>query len=78
MKRSLMLAAAIMAASSLSACGLTGSLARPDPLWGEPDDTLEPAELPEGGTQRLPELPDRDEDTEDAPDADDELLGGYE
>ena len=77
MSRPYMLAAILLAASSLSACGLTGSLARPDPLWGDPDGSLEPAELPEESKQRLPDLPDRETPESDAG-ADDELLGGNE
>jgi len=75
MKRPLLLAAALLAASNLAACGLTGDLQRPDPLWGDPSSTTEPAELPDRSQTNLPDLPDReDESTE--PDADDELLGG--
>ena len=36
MKRPLLLAAALLAAGNLAACGLTGDLKRPDPLWGDP------------------------------------------
>ncbi|MEP0313146.1 MAG: lipoprotein [Hyphomonas sp.] len=76
MKRPLLFAAALMVASaSLAACGLTGDLKRPDPLWGEPSDGLEPAELPPQNQNNLPSLPDREDEDTDT-DADDELLGG--
>tara|TARA_R110000787_G_C13344098_1_gene438481 strand:- start:784 stop:1023 length:240 start_codon:yes stop_codon:yes gene_type:complete len=75
MKRSLLLCAALLAASSLSACGLTGDLKRPAPLWGNPDNGVEAADLPEDAKSDLPPLPER---ASEAPsdDADDELLGG--
>ena len=77
MSRSLAIATALLLAGTLPACGLTGDLTRPDPLWGEGADDLEPAELPGTGDAGLPDLPDRDEEDEDsAPNAEDELLGG--
>ena len=76
MKRPLLLAAALLAASNLAACGLTGDLARPDPLWGNPDESVEPAELPDKTQTNLPDLPDREDEEDTPPDADDELLGG--
>jgi hypothetical protein len=75
MKRPLLLAAALIAAGSLSACGLTGDLKRPAPLWGDPNETLEPANLPDQAESDLPPLPER-ETTGAADEADDELLGG--
>jgi predicted small lipoprotein YifL len=74
MKRPL-LAAALLASANLAACGLTGDLKRPDPLWGEPTDGLEPAELPDQNQNNLPSLPDREDEDSDTGD-DDELLGG--
>ena len=74
MKRPL-LAAALLASANLAACGLTGDLKRPDPLWGEPTDGLEPAELPDQNQNNLPSLPDREDEGSDTG-ADDELLGG--
>ena len=75
MKRSLLLCAALLAASSLSACGLTGDLKRPAPLWGNPDQGTDAAELPDAPKSDLPPLPER---ASEAPsdDADNELLGG--
>jgi hypothetical protein len=75
MKCPLLLAAALIAASSLSACGLTGDLKRPAPLFGNPNEALEPAELPDEAKSDLPPLPAR-ESTAPTDDADDELLGG--
>jgi predicted small lipoprotein YifL len=75
MKRPLLLAAAVLASANLAACGLTGDLKRPDPLWGDPNDGLNPAELPTKSQGNLPSLPDREDDDTDA-DTDDELLGG--
>ena len=75
MKRPLLLAAALLASANLAACGLTGNLKRPDPLWGEPTDGLEPAELPDQNQNNLPSLPDREDEGSDTG-ADDELLGG--
>ena len=80
MSRSLAIAAALILAGTLPACGLTGDLARPDPLWGDGSD-LEPAVLPEAGNTGLPDLPDRAEENdadeaEGPPNAEDELLGG--
>lgn len=76
MKRPLAVAALILGSLTLPACGLTGDLKRPDPLWGDPQDVE--AELPEGDGSALPTLPPR-EDAEDSSDSDDdELLGGLE
>lgn len=75
MKRPLLLAAALLASTNLAACGLTGDLKRPDPLWGERTDGLEPAELPDQNQNNLPSLPDREDEGSDTG-ADDELLGG--
>ncbi|KJS35575.1 MAG: hypothetical protein VR74_15535 [Hyphomonas sp. BRH_c22] len=74
MKRPLLLAAVLIAAGSLSACGLTGDLKRPSPLWGDPNETLEPANLPDQAESDLPPLPERETGPTD--EADDELLGG--
>lgn len=64
-------------ASSLSACGLTGDLQRPDPLIGNPSGEIDPAGLPGEGGRDLPQLPDRPSNTpEDNEEEDDELLGG--
>lgn len=64
------------ALGALSACGLQGDLKRPDPLWGDPQARGE-ATLPD---RRVDEGIDDDlridPDEEDAPDAEDELLGG--
>lgn len=77
MKRTLLLGAAVLALSSVSACGLTGDLKRPAPIWGEGTDGSKPAELPESNRSQLPQLPEREESDEDTPpNADDELLGG--
>ena len=70
MKRPLLLAAALLASANLAACGLTGDLKRPDPLWGERTD-----ELPDQNQNNLPSLPDREDEGSDTG-ADDELLGG--
>lgn len=71
---------AIVTLMAFSACGLTGDLKRPDPLWGEPRAETAPAELPESSVDALPELPGQSpEEVEDPltpPDAEDELLGG--
>ena len=75
MKRPLLLAAALLALSSVSACGLTGDLKRPAPLWGHPSQDVEPADLPEKAGSDLPPLPER-QPAEDTDAADDELLGG--
>lgn len=72
---------ALMLAGTVTGCGLTGDLQRPDPLFGEPDGSSA-AELPDRGIERgLPETPgaEREEDdppADDQPNADDELLGG--
>ncbi|MGH1422051.1 MAG: LPS translocon maturation chaperone LptM [Hyphomonas sp.] len=77
MKRTLLLGAACLALSSVSACGLTGDLKRPAPMWGEGAQDVEPAELPDAGRSQLPQLPDREDPEEDTPpNAEDELLGG--
>ncbi|KCZ54248.1 hypothetical protein HY29_15060 [Hyphomonas beringensis] len=77
MKRPLLLSAALIAAANLAACGLTGDLERPGPLWGDPKGDVAPADLPEQKQGTLPDLPDRpDEDAAAEEDADDELLGG--
>ena len=62
---------------SLSACGLQGDLTRPDPLYGHPDD-IPDAERPDRVvTDGLSDMRDAgDEEDEDMPDAEDELLGG--
>ncbi|PKP80921.1 MAG: hypothetical protein CVT79_12960 [Alphaproteobacteria bacterium HGW-Alphaproteobacteria-18] len=73
MKRTLALAAVILLSTSLSACGLQGPLQRPGPLIGNPSGNVDPADLPDGESRDLPQLPDRPQkQTED----EDELLGG--
>jgi hypothetical protein len=74
MKRPLFLAAVLLAGTSLSACGLTGDLKRPAPLFGHGGNELEPADLPDEAKSDLPPLPDREPVATDG--ADDELLGG--
>ena len=59
---------------SLSACGLTGDLKRPAPLFGT-GNNVDPAELPDGASKNLPDLPDRPSQRTDE-EAEDELLGG--
>lgn len=76
MKRPLAIAALIMGTLTLPACGLTGDLKRPDPLWGDPANDVE-AELPGSSSSTLPKLPPR-VDEEQNSDSDDELLGGPE
>ncbi len=76
MKRPLAIAALILGALTLPACGLTGELKRPDPLWGDPNDVE--AELPEGNTSTLPRLPPREEAEDSEASGEDELLGGPE
>ena len=76
MKRPLLLSAALIAAANLAACGLTGDLERPGPLWGDPKGDVVPADMPEQTQGTLPDLPDRDDEDDDTTDADDELLGG--
>ena len=76
MKRPLAIAALILGALTLPACGLTGDLKRPDPLWGDPQDVE--AELPEGDTSTLPKLPPREEAEDTSDSGGDELLGGPE
>ena len=78
MNRPLAIAALILGTAVLPACGLTGDLKRPEPLWGHPDQDVE-AELPAGDTSTLPKLPPREEAKDsDTAGADDELLGGPE
>ena len=79
MNRPMALAALFLGAVSLPACGLTGDLKRPDPLWGHPDQGAE-AELPTGDSTTLPELPPRPDakDADTTSGDDDELLGGPE
>ena len=78
MKRPLAIAALILGAVSLPACGLTGDLKRPAPLWGHPEGDNE-AKLPDGDTSALPKLPPREEAKDsDTAGGDDELLGGPE
>lgn len=76
MKRPLAIAALILGTLTLPACGLTGDLKRPDPLWGDPQDVE--AELPEGEGSVLPKLPPRQEAEDTDTSGDDELLGGPE
>ena len=76
MNRTLALSGLFLALGSVSACGLTGDLQRPKPIFGGPTD-VEAAELPADREPDLPPLPERSsEDSGSAPDADDELLGG--
>ena len=78
MNRTLAIAALVLGAVSLPACGLTGDLKRPDPLWGDPAHGAE-AELPEGNSSALPKLPPREEAKDsDTSGGEDELLGGPE
>ncbi|MBY9065823.1 lipoprotein [Hyphomonas sp. WL0036] len=74
MKRTFALAAVILLASSVSACGLTGPLQRPGPLIGNPSDAPE-AELPDGQASDLPQLPSRPSNQPSEAE-EDELLGG--
>ena len=74
MNRPLAIAALIIGSAVLPACGLTGDLQRPDPLWGSPQDVE--AELPEERSSTLPQLPPRAE--EEDGESEDELLGGPE
>ena len=76
MKRPLAIAALILGTLTLPACGLTGDLKRPGPLWGDPNDVE--AKLPEGNTSTLPKLPPRADAEEAETSGDDELLGGPE
>jgi hypothetical protein len=69
-----LLAAGFLAAA-LSACGLTGDLQRPDPLFGRPAGEVDPASLPDERGRDLPQLPPRQPATPDE-DVEDELLGG--
>ncbi|MFN7055695.1 LPS translocon maturation chaperone LptM [Hyphomonas sp.] len=75
MTRTPALIAAGFMAASLSACGLTGDLQRPDPLFGRPAGEVDPATLPEERDRDLPQLPARQPATSDQG-AEDELLGG--
>lgn len=76
-----LLAASLLA--GLSACGLQGDLARPDPLFGDPSERGE-ADLPnrrvDTGLEDDDTLGDFEEtgteDEDAAPNAEDELLGG--
>lgn len=74
MRRLLGAAAALALLGGVSACGLTGDLARPGPLIGNPNN-VEPAALPDAGNKNLPQLPDRPAQTEEQA-VEDELLGG--
>jgi hypothetical protein len=65
----------IFAATSLSACGVTGDLKRGEPIFSEPAKDTKPAELPADNRSSLPKLPERPA-SETPPNADDELLGG--
>ncbi|WP_213269627.1 lipoprotein [Hyphomonas sp.] len=76
MTRKFALAAAILLATSVSACGLTGPLQRPGPLIGNPSGSVDPASLPDGEARDLPALPDRPQNQEKPPEEEDELLGG--
>ncbi|MCA8900177.1 MAG: hypothetical protein KDA53_02900 [Hyphomonas sp.] len=78
MKRALAIAALIIGAVTLPACGLTGELKRPDPLWGDPSGDIDPAELPDTGDASLPKLPPREEQKPADSEDEDELLGGLE
>ncbi|MEM9739705.1 MAG: hypothetical protein AAF829_07530 [Pseudomonadota bacterium] len=64
---------------ALSACGLQGDLTRPDPLFGNPSQ-LEPAEPLDrqitDGLDDLQESRRSGDDSDNPPDAEDELLGG--
>lgn len=76
MKKTLILSGLFLALGSVSACGLTGDLERPKPVFGQPTD-VEAAELPDDSRSDLPPLPERqDEDPNSPPNAEDELLGG--
>ncbi|MFN4224826.1 MAG: lipoprotein [Hyphomonas sp.] len=74
MKRILGAAALVLMAASLPACGLTGDLKRPAPLFGS-GNNVDPANLPDEKSKNLPDLPDRPSQQPEAP-AEDELLGG--
>jgi hypothetical protein len=78
MTKPVLLVASALALSGVSACGLTGDLKRPAPIYGEPSPNLEPAKLPDAGNDDLPELPERSDaiDPDTPPNSDDELLGG--
>ena len=66
----------LVSMSSLSACGLTGDLKRGKPIFGEPNQAVDPAELPNAEKTALPPLPERPGAEKTEEDADDELLGG--
>lgn len=78
-------ALALGSLTALPACGITGDLSRPDPLFGEPRTEVEPATLPEEKSDQI-ELPPREvtiirpvPQTENTPpNSEDELLGGPE
>lgn len=76
MKRILLASAALVLMGGVSACGLTGDLKRPGPLYGDPNG-VDPADLPDAENKNLPRLPDRPPQAEpEDEDAEDELLGG--
>lgn len=60
MKRLTSLALVTLSALTISACGLRGSLERPDPLWGDPDDFISEREA-EAATR--PTVEDEEEDS---------------
>lgn len=75
--RSLMAGGALLA---LAGCGLTGDLQRPPPLFGEPTERQEGA-LPDRTVGEGLSTVDLDseaeeEDSDDQPDAEEELMGG--
>lgn len=76
MIRKFALTAAILLATSVSACGLTGPLQRPGPLIGNPSGNVDPASLPDGEARDLPALPDRPQNQAEPAEEEDELLGG--
>lgn len=72
---------AIAVLSALSACGLRGDLARPDPLIGTPNPDRPPAEaVDRSASDGLSDLRSGNalepDDEDDVPNAEDELLGG--
>lgn len=73
------IAVAMFAMSFLASCGLTGELARPDPIFGDGTRRGDAAKLPESTVDNLPQLPgESPEEVEDPltpPDSDEELLG---
>ncbi|HPE49049.1 MAG TPA: hypothetical protein PLR76_11655 [Hyphomonas sp.] len=76
MNRPLAIATLILGAVTLPACGLTGDLKRPEPLWGHPATDVEPAELPKQDGTALPKLPEREDTAGSDTGTDDELAGG--